>query len=240
MEGRLAQEGPLNRGLAMRKLGVLVALAATLALAGVSPLGAAAQQPPPALPPTAHPYGQSYSEWAADWWQWALSQPAATNPLVDATGAQCANEQHGQVWFLAGTITSGPVTRSCTVPAGTALLLPVINAFFCVDPGGVDPGEAALRANVAYVRSATDLTATIDGTTVSNLEAYYEESAIFAVTLPDDNIFDAPGGVYGPCVDAGFYLVVRPLPPGEHTIHFAGTVDGFSVDVTYHIRVAQR
>jgi hypothetical protein len=220
----------------MQKLLVLFVLAAALALGSVCPLGAVAPgSQPPVLPPTAHPYGQSYGEWAADWWQWALSQPAASNPLVDPTGAQCANEQTGKVWFLAGTLTGGPVTRSCTVAAGTALLFPVLNAFFCVDPGGEDPGEAALRANVAYVGSATGLTATIDAAAVPNVSAYFEESAIFSVTLPEDNIFDAPGGAYGPCVDAGYYVVVRPLPPGEHTIHFTGMVDDFTVDVTYNI-----
>src|SRR4051812_21267521 len=76
--------------------------------------------------PNAHPYGQSYGQWAADWWQWALAQPAATNPLLDATGARCANDQHGRVWFLAGT-TGGDANRTCTVPRGTAILIPVLN-----------------------------------------------------------------------------------------------------------------
>jgi hypothetical protein len=218
----------------MRRQLVLFVLVAAFSLA----TGAVAQaRPSPVLPPTAHPYGQSYSEWAADWWQWALTQPADTNPLTDPTGAQCANEQTGKVWFLAGTITDGSVTRDCTVPTGKALLFPVLNAFNCVDPGGVDPGEEALRAPLESLRTATGLTATVDGAVVPNVQDYFEESVIFSVTLPDDNIFGAPGGVYGPCVDAGYYLVVRPLPPGEHTIHFAGTVEGFSLDVTYNITI---
>jgi hypothetical protein len=33
--------------------------------------------------------------------------------------------------------------------------------------------------------------------------------------------------------------MLRPLPAGEHTIHFAGTLDviGLEVDVTYHLTV---
>jgi hypothetical protein len=234
--GRISQHLKVVRG-----WGLLALL-----LLAVAPAGALAKPKPPVLPPTAHPYGQSYSEWAADWWQWALEQPADTNPLLDETGAQCANEQQGKVWFLAGTLASDPVTRSCTVPTGTALLFPVVNAFSCVDTGDPVPPDAVLREQVAYVRSATGLTATIDGAAVPNVPAYFEESAVFSITLPgplpDDNVLGAPPGVYEPCVDAGYYIVVRPLPPGEHTIHFTGTVvvpgpepSEFNVDVTYNI-----
>jgi hypothetical protein len=42
--------------------------------------------------------------------------------------------------------------------------------------------------------------------------------------------------VVRPGAHGRFILVaVRPLPPGDHTIHFTGTVDGFAVDVTYNI-----
>lgn len=216
----------------------LCALLGLLMLA-VAPSGAVAKASSPVLPPTAHPHGQSYSAWAADWWQWALEQPTATNPLVDPTGANCAEGQGGKVWFLAGTTESGAVTRSCTVPAGTTLLFPVVNAFTCVDPGAENPGVEALRDQLAYVRDATGLTAAIDGVQVRNLRSYYEESEVFSVTLPSDNPFGAAEGTYGPCVDAGYYLAVRPLPPGEHAIHFGGTVGGVVVDVTYEITVAR-
>jgi hypothetical protein len=226
------------------KLRVRWVLLALLALA-VSGPAALASHRADVLPPKAHPYGHSYGEWAADWWQWALSQPAATNPLLDETGAQCGNEQEGKVWFLAGAITGDPVTRTCTVPSGKALLFPVINAFYCAEPD--DPPEertvAFAREQVAYVEAATDLAATIDGRAVRKLPAYFEESAVFSVVLPEDNIFGDPdlGGVrLEPCVDAGYYLVVRPLRPGEHTIHFAGTTGDFSVDVTYHLTVSRR
>jgi len=165
----------------MRRPLVLLVLVGSLALGSVCAPGAVARKArAPVLPPTAHPYGQSYSEWAADWWQWALSQPADTNPLTDPTGARCANEQSGRVWFLAGTSTGETVTRTCTVRTGTALLFPVVNAFACVDPGAENPGEAALRESVAYVRSATGLTAKIDGATVPNVRSYFEESSIFS------------------------------------------------------------
>jgi hypothetical protein len=50
------------------------------------------------------PYGVSYTEWTARWWQWAFSIPVENNPVNDMTGANCAINQHGPVWFLAGTL----------------------------------------------------------------------------------------------------------------------------------------
>ncbi len=99
-------------------------------IAGLSPAGAITARPkndPPLfLSPSTRPYGRSYSKWAAMWWQWALSEPKATNPVIDPNGADCAEGQSGKVWFLAGSPT--PVTRNCTVPAGKALFFPVINS----------------------------------------------------------------------------------------------------------------
>ena len=57
-----------------------------------------------------------------------------------------------------------------------------------------------------------------------------------ASRCPPGNIFGAPEGIYEPAVSEGFWLLLAPLPPGEHVIHFsAATSDGvFSLDVTVH------
>src|SRR5438045_3460219 len=71
-------------------------------------------------PPNSKPYGLSYGEWSARWWQWTLQIPLATNPNFDTTGAHCAEGQSGHVWFLAGWFPGAhppSVTRECTIPA---------------------------------------------------------------------------------------------------------------------------
>src|SRR5262245_50717964 len=83
---------------------------------------------PGVLPPQSHPFGATYGEWAARWWQWAYKQPVDTNPLFDETGARIANGQSGKVWFLAGVINvSGSAERTGTIPAGKALFFPILN-----------------------------------------------------------------------------------------------------------------
>lgn len=46
------------------------------------------------LPLPVKPYGMSYQEWSAKWWQWALSLPIDQNPFFDEQGA-CANGANG-------------------------------------------------------------------------------------------------------------------------------------------------
>jgi hypothetical protein len=196
------------------------------------------------LPPPSSIYGHSYQEWAAAWWQWALTQPVATNPVLDEDGRNCAAGQIGPVWFLAGTFQSGVrVERSCEVPAGTALFFPVVNSFYCAI-AAVDPPEtrteAYARSQVSFVRDAANgLVATIDGVAVPNIKPrYFEESVLFDVVLPADNLFELdPGTLLDPCVDAGYYLMLHPLSVGEHTIAFSGSLGAFTIDVEYTITV---
>jgi len=194
-----------------------------------------------------------FSVLAARWWQWGLSQPAATNPLLDPTGEFCAEGQRGRIWFLAGPFLTDDqtLTRSCTVPAGKDLFFPLVNVF-----SGWVPGEkpelrtvAAQRAVVASSdpRNAINLSLTVDGRPALK-KVKYEESVVFKVVLPEGNIFDLPAGtVVSPTVDAGYYAYVKALRPGKHVIRFTGqlptTPDHESpglVDVTYHLTVKKR
>lgn len=212
-----------------------------------------ARKPQIALP-QAKPHGKSYSQWAAEWWQWAVETPASVNPVLDTTGAHCAEGQRGHVWFLAGSFGSQPVTRTCTVKTGTALLIPLMNRAYLSDETDpwwkVDPSdpswstiEPQLREKTACLEAAPpELTLTIDGKAVANLSSYYEESVVFEVVVGEDSILGsgyAVGYELRPSVDAGYYVLVNPLTPGQHTIRWTGTSTacGFSQDITYNLTV---
>ncbi|MGA7543100.1 MAG: hypothetical protein WBW34_08575, partial [Nitrososphaeraceae archaeon] len=65
------------------------------------------------FPVDSKPYGKSYAEWSAIWWQWLLSIPEDKSPAGDPTGERCETNQQGQIWFLAGTF-GGAAERTCT------------------------------------------------------------------------------------------------------------------------------
>lgn len=194
------------------------------------------------FPAHSSPYGLSYPEWHAKWWQWSISIPWDTHPYQGAQFA--AVNQSGPVWFLVG-YTDGLV-REITVPRGKAILFPVVN----VESSNVEPppffgaDEAGMRAaNSLFVR--TDLEASIDGLPVRNLERFEMESPLYSFNAPDGNILIGAGPVSGQSVDAGTYVMVPPLSVGRHVIHFKGTQTDpmfgpVTYDATYHITVPRR
>jgi len=185
-------------------------------------------------------FGRSYAEWSAAWWQWALSLPADAHPLLDTAG--CDGGQSGPVWFLGGSFATTSVERDCTVPAGKPIFFPVLNTECSTveGPPFFGSNEAELRdCAAAIMNTAVDLFATIDGVAVSNLDRYRVQSPLYEFSAPDGGLFGGP--VTGQSVSDGVWLMLMPLSPGSHTIHFGGTQTfgdvTLTLDVTYHLTV---
>jgi hypothetical protein len=222
----------------MRRLGTVAT--ATLILGLALSIGPAFADPS-TYSPSSNPFGTKFKEWTARWWQFALSFPNAESPLLDSTGQRCAIGQAGPVWLLMGSSTGSPVERTCVIPEGTALLFPVINF---VNINTTNETVEQLRAAVApFIDAAANLRVSVDGDPLSKFEKspekYRIRSVPFSVTLPPDNLFGADAGTYSPAIDDGFYVMLKPLPVGHHTLHFSGEIPtlGFSLDVTYQLEV---
>ncbi|GAB2707786.1 hypothetical protein ACX801_07820 [Arthrobacter bambusae] len=215
----------------MRK--TLLAFITAIALMFAAPLAATAA--------TGTSNSKDYSALAAKWWSWVLPQPTSTNPLLDRTGAQCANQQSGNVWFLVGLFnTSDSVTRTCTIPAHTAVFFPLANAFDCELPGTPTDTVSYVRSQTAFVRDgASNLYVNLDGQAVSPSPIEFEHSDLFSVTLPTDNLFGASNaGFYNLCADSGYYALLKNLSPGSHVLQFSGTLGGQTITATYYLTIA--
>ena len=78
------------------------------------------------LPPDAVVAGFDLGEWSARSWQYFFSLPQAVNPYFDETGEWCGYGQSGPVFMLAGA--DHDVTRSCVVPLGAHVFVPIIGS----------------------------------------------------------------------------------------------------------------
>jgi hypothetical protein len=245
------------------------ALALLLAAPWVAVAGDGSPTNPDGIkPPLAEtrPYGKTYGEWSAKWWQWTMAFPSTADPASNTAPPDSA--QSGKVWFLAtahGSVTVGgsaTVTRSLTVPNGKALFFPVLSV---IDdntgcPSYNNPLLTAdqLAAQAADIFTAvSETTCTIDGVPVQGLadpqhSPYRVQSPAFTYTVASHNnllaaIFDGPcipdGITVTPAVSDGVFLMLSPLSVGQHTIHFVGVVGPvaspfFFKDITYNITVA--
>jgi hypothetical protein len=183
------------------------------------------------------PFGRTYAEWTARWWQWVLSIAKTKNPLVDDTGKNCANNQSGPVWFLAGTL-KGPAERSCTIPADNAILLPVINFEASVAEGdGTTEDELAARVKFE-MDQITNMRAMISGTNVNELKQYRIQSPPFNVTLPADNVLGLPAQNTR-MMSEGYWLFLKPLEPGKYDLHSFGSclAGRIKIGISYHLTI---
>ena len=202
---------------------------------------------PGILPPNATYGGFTYGEWATMWWQAAFDIPVVDGDHPLFSGG--AFQGPGGVVFLAGVFADPdePAVIEITIPAGTPLFFPVINAecsVFEPDPfHGDDEDELRDCAN-QLIDNTSDRFAVIDGRAVRRLDAYRTESPLFIWgPLPEDNILGAPDGTTSPAVDAGVYLLLAPLSLGRHVIEFGGTFGGDlsgSINTKYIITVVAR
>lgn len=185
-------------------------------------------------------YGANYGELSARWWQWLLSIPAAVNPNVDPTGANCGLKQYDDVWFLAGGF-GGTIERSCTIPAGKPIFFPIINNVG-FKPGGKETLLDLRQLVAGFIDSVTEINCTMDGI------ACFENPSQFRVRSPSFTVIAPPNGLVPPgqlsvpgntdlLVSDGYWLLLDPPTPGPHSLHFKATAGDFALDVTYNLTI---
>lgn len=203
---------------------------------------------PGILPPNSHAFGKTYAEWSVECLQWQLANWTASD-------AGCGPSK--KVWFLPPKPIVGEIECTVTVPAGKAVFIPLnwvvwVNlAEYGDDPWSPDQ-EAKVRDGCARaIDGVSELACELDGHELGSLEAYRfstPEGMAYMAELPEENIFSwagIPAGTYGPSVHEGQFLMLAPLSPGTHTLHYSYAFAAFpdwgfpagSADVTIHIQV---
>ena len=204
----------------MGKRAIVIAISVILALAVAAPIasGQTASQP------------QDLKALSGEWWTWAISKPSPLDGDY-IQGRRCKGEFVEGVFFLAGT-QGGEATRTCTVPADTALFFPVINNF-CTDDEPNYPQCGAVFVGHALANGKPY--ATLDG---EDLKMRRIATGPFTLTVPKPNIFKAPPGPYTAVSDGLWVYLPQGLEPGEYTLQFGGDFgDVTSLNITYKLIV---
>jgi len=145
------------------------------------------------------------------------------SPAIDNTDEKsCVEQRDPNVWFLASTI-GGRVERTVKIPSGKAVLFPVINVTIS---NSEDPTLNTDTDMTSFVRRHMDdivkKQASIDGEDLFISEKFRVQSPPFNFSYPPNNIFGAQEGPTRGVGD-GYWIFMRPLQPGKHTISTYGS-----------------
>ena len=202
------------------------------------------------FPPESKPYGLSYEQHIKDFWKWIISIPQDKNPWGDQTGENCAIEQletnSSTLFYLSGN-GGGKSDRTCSLPAGKSLFIPV-------SPMEISDKEAPNRSIEDLHKiakkdqdSVTSLYLKINDKeyTRQDLSKYRIPTEEFEVTFPKNAIFGATEGISKAVAD-GYYVITQPLEKGIYTILYKSSLicpeidciqPNFAQDIKYNLIV---
>jgi hypothetical protein len=176
---------------------------------------AALAAPPHAMAPAEKVNGKRVDAYPALWWQWVNRKRWGAQAFQDPTGAQCALNQSGPVWFLAGTDGTDAFKRHCRVPTGKHVFLPLITMLANAVPGqdrpcGLLKAEAADNNNHLVATKVS-----VDGVRI-DIQALRMAGACFNAYEHADYLKKDSAGQLS--ATDGYWLMLAPFADGAHTI----------------------
>jgi len=191
------------------------------------------------LEPHAVVEGKAIGDWAGDWWNWALFESEATNPLTDMTGEDAGRNQFGPVFFMGG-LFGGSAVRTFDVPRDKYLLVPLVNALSW--PAFADTLEGIRNDARATADPIDSLFFKMDGVEVPETDLFNhreESSDFFTFVLPPGNILGIDPGVFPASAwSDGYWLMLEPLgDSGAHTIEYGGGISAWDFSVSVKVQL---
>jgi hypothetical protein len=202
---------------------------------------------------------KTFEDWSAEWWKWATYAPDGQSPAYnDDSGIYATVDNDGPVFFIAGTGSgTGAVVREFDVPTDTPVFFPVVNAFAVTWPP--DPPDYIETTLDDFELQMKGMHASVDGQEIANVEDFLVRNDDFTMAAPKgSHLYEfiapylppelEPGDEFA-SGSTGYWLMLKNLAPGEHTIRFGGWFDGdkngvfepdkgdTEVDVTANINV---
>jgi hypothetical protein len=180
------------------------------------------------FPPDSKPYGLTFQEHVKNFWKWVISLPEDKSPWHDQTGANCANGQLGtnsSVFYLSGN-GGGTSYRTCKVPAGKGLFIPV-------SPMEVSDKESPNSSidQLSQISKQDQDSVTSLHLKIGDKEYNYQDLLKYRihtfpldVVFPDNGIFGVMHGGPSKAAADGFYIITQPLGKGTYTIQYSNSI----------------
>lgn len=197
------------------------------------------------FPPGSKILGLSPEEVVINYWKTFIPIPISENPWKDLTGDKCTfgqNLNNASIFYLP-TIGDGILTRTCTIPSGLAVVIPIIigeASFAEFDVKTIEELDEIARIDA---NKMDNLKLSINNTQINEdvLKKYRIHTKAFDVSFPQDAIFQVNKSGLSKAVADGYYIVTEPLKKGNYKISFGGMIPYpdtiWDFDLTYNLIV---
>ena len=200
------------------------------------------------------PFGISYGDWIAKYWNWDLSIPLdpKINDFLGLKENGCLVHKENSTVMLADTAAGGIWNQKCTISHNAGILIPIWT-------GECDQGTKAFETysfkqlldcargfDLGKVRGQVK----VDNIPVATLDALdYKTNIMNNVTEVYSNQFNATIPInshviverYGtfPAAAHGWFVFLKPLQPGTHTVYYQNSVEPTTLSGAGNVNSAQ-
>jgi hypothetical protein len=213
-------------------------------------------------PKVESPFGISYEDWVAKWWNWSFSIgiDPQTNTWAGLKDNGCLVHKENSMVMLVDTAAGGEWNQKCIISHNEGILIPIWTGECNWGESGCEGlsfEELSKKAREFDVGKIKGLVK-VDNITIAKLDVVdYTTNIIDNVTEVYTKQFNAtipaeghiPGikepGTY-PAAAHGWFVFLKPLQPGNHTIYYqnsvqpttlSGAANVNSAQFTYHFKV---
>jgi hypothetical protein len=212
------------------------------------------------------PFGTDYNGWLTNYWKWWIATTVdEATPKPDG----CLINSTDSMVILMDTGVNGKPHQVCNISSSQGIMIDLWSAW-CDESGKDDSGTPRLSYSYDQLtkcaRENFDLGAVtslvkVDDTPVAKLDVVssikggalvYQINSIenvteifskgFNITIPEDTHFpDQTPGTFRSGAH-GWFVFLKPLPPGDHTLYYNVGVTGLgpndhSAEITYDLKV---
>jgi hypothetical protein len=175
------------------------------------------------------PLGEPLETWAIKYWKWWMTVPNG----FESDKCVMYSTPDAPVIFLANSYATD-YQGNCSITSDKYILVPLL-------VGECDPSLPDLKGNTTQdlwncARSTDEYFQSWDvvlddkiitrnwGNEKINPDLIHDilvrNSTTFVLDIAKDNVYAAPEGSWSPAVVDGYYLVLKPLNPGEHSLTY--------------------
>jgi len=187
-----------------------------------------------------HPFGISYSDWVAKFWNWDFSIPidSQTNTLAGLKDNGCLMHKDNSIVMLVDTAAGGIWKQKCTISRTEGILIPIWTGECDQALKGFDSysfkqlSECARAYDLGIVKGQVK----VDDTPVATLDAIDYKTNVMnnvtevytkqfnAIVPKESHLISERYGTF-PAAAHGWFVFLKPLQPGNHVVYYQNSVE---------------